>query len=110
MRDSPASDAESPAGFGIRVGRLRRDRGFSVARPTVLGNPFKIGVDGDRDEVIRKYRAWFKVAVVEDARVRNAVERLVTEAKRHDITLLCHCAPQACHAEVIAEEVRRRVA
>ncbi len=95
--------------FHISIGRLRRDRGFSVARPTALGNPFKIGVDGDRDEVIRKYRDWFEVAVVENERVRDAVERLVSAAKIQDVTLLCHCAPQACHAQVIADEVRRRL-
>ena len=29
-----------------------------VGRPTPLGNPFVIGVDGTRAEVIEKYRTW----------------------------------------------------
>lgn len=95
--------------FEIRVGRLRRDRGFSVARPSPLGNPFRIGVDGDRAQVITKYRAWFEKALTEDERVQAKVEMIADEAARRDVTLLCHCAPEACHADVIADEVRRRV-
>ncbi len=95
--------------FDIRVGRVRRDRGFIVARPSPLGNPFKIGIDGDRAQVIGKYRIWFKTALRDDERVRSVVEKITVEASRGDITLLCHCAPEACHAEVIADEVRRRV-
>ncbi len=93
----------------ITIGRARRDRGFSVCRPSPLGNPFRIGSDGDRNEVIRKYQAWFDVAVVHDDRVRAAIEQLTREASARDITLLCYCAPQRCHADVIAVEIRRRI-
>lgn len=105
----PNRDTVSLMPFEIRIGRVRRDRGFNVARPSVLGNPFKLGVDGDRDTVIGKYRAWFEVAVREDPRVRSAVERLEAAAREGDVTLLCHCAPERCHAEVIADELRRRL-
>ena len=87
----------------IRIGRLRRDRGISVARPSVLGNPFKIGVDGDRATVIAKYRTWIAGAIKTDDAVRDAVYRIALAARHGDVTLLCHCAPQACHAEVVAE-------
>ena len=63
-----------------------------VGRPTKWGNPFVIGPDGDRDEVVRKYEDW--------ARSRP---RLVEAARRelagHD--LVCWCAPQRCHADVL---------
>ncbi len=87
----------------IRVGRLRRDRGISVARPTVLGNPFTIGVDGDRADVIAKYRHWLMRELRLNGAVRAAVERLRLAASRGEITLLCFCAPKPCHADVIAE-------
>lgn len=89
---------------------MRRDRGTSVARPSVLGNPFVIGADGDRAEVIAKYRAWFDDARRNDARVRAAVDRLASKAREGPVTLLCYCAPQACHADVIAEEIGRLLA
>ena len=37
-----------------RVGAI----GEYIGRPSPLGNPFAIGRDGTRDEVIAKYREW----------------------------------------------------
>jgi len=93
----------------IRIGRLRRDRGVSVARPTVLGNPFAIGADGERDDVIEKYRRWFRTSLGESPAVEAKVAELTELARKGDLTLLCWCAPKRCHAEVVAAEIRRRV-
>jgi hypothetical protein len=30
-----------------------------IGRPTLFGNPFRVGTDGTRDEVIAKFRTWF---------------------------------------------------
>jgi Domain of unknown function (DUF4326) len=32
--------------------------GVYIGRPSILGNPFKIGKDGTREEVGQKYRVW----------------------------------------------------
>ena len=32
--------------------------GIYVGRPSLFGNPFKIGVHGEREDVIRFYRQW----------------------------------------------------
>jgi len=37
--------------------------GIYIGRPSPLGNPFVIGRDGDREEVIRKYREFLKIAI-----------------------------------------------
>lgn len=65
-----------------------------IGRPSKWGNPFVIGKDGDRDEVIRKYREWLKAkpAIVEAAR-RELVGR----------DLVCFCSPAACHGDVLLE-------
>lgn len=71
--------------------------GFYVGRPSDLGNPFIIGRDGDRGECIQKYRRWLYERIMEeDARVLSALARLDDDA-----TLVCWCAPDDCHAEVI---------
>lgn len=65
-----------------------------IGRPSKWGNPFCIGTDGTRDQVIAKYRAWL-------------VERpaLIAAAKRElrGKDLLCFCAPLACHGDVLHE-------
>jgi len=41
-----------------QVGRKPVPDRVYVGRPSKWGNPFAIGRDGTRDEVIAKYRAW----------------------------------------------------
>ena len=57
------------------------------------GNPFKIGSDGDRDDVISKYENWLL-----------AQPQLIEEAKKElkGKVLACWCAPQSCHGHVLA--------
>lgn len=65
-----------------------------VGRPSPYGNPFVIGKDGTRDEVIEKYRAWLLAQPA-------LVERVKHELKNK--ALVCWCSPKRCHAEVLAE-------
>lgn len=67
---------------------------FYIGRPSKWGNPFVIGRDGDRAEVVEKYRAW----LLEQP-------ELVADAKRklRGHNLICWCAPLACHGDVLME-------
>lgn len=66
-----------------------------IGRPSMWGNPFIIGKDGTREEVVEKYRAW---VVQQD----YLMERLHTlKGKR----LGCYCKPLACHGDVLVELV-----
>jgi hypothetical protein len=64
-----------------------------VGRPTRWGNPFIIGKDGTREEVIQKYRDYIRKAELEHA--------IKTVLKGKD--LVCWCAPETCHADVLLE-------
>jgi len=73
---------------------------------SVLGNPFRIGVDGDREEVIRKYREWLYKRLETDPQVQSAIMDIVRMLDRGELVRLgCWCAPLPCHAEVIKEVV-----
>jgi hypothetical protein len=63
-----------------------------VGRGTVWGNPYVIGKDGDRAQVIDKYRAAC------GPRFR---ERVKDQLRGKD--LVCWCAPKPCHADVLLE-------
>ncbi len=91
--------------IAIRVGRLRRDHGISVARPTPLGNPFPIASESDRAGAIERYRAELPLILARSAPARMQFARVVAAARTGDVTLLCWCAPKPCHAEVIATAV-----
>jgi hypothetical protein len=68
-----------------------------VGRPSPLGNPFVIGKHGNRDRVVELYGRWLHSRIKEhDPEVTQALEAL-TDAS----TLVCWCAPNRCHAEMI---------
>ena len=64
-----------------------------IGRPSKWGNPFSIGKDGTREEVIDKYRNW----IMEQPKLLNCVKEL--EGK----ILGCWCSPKECHGDVLAE-------
>jgi hypothetical protein len=64
-----------------------------IGRPSIWGNPFKIGKDGDRAEVIAKYRAY----------IQNRPELLAQVRQLKGKVLGCWCKPLPCHGDVLAE-------
>ena len=77
-----------------------------VGRPSKWGNPFKIGRDGTREEVVAKYRKkllWDMLPCNEDVRPDDP---FFTEIRGKD--LVCWCAPLPCHADVLLELANRR--
>lgn len=64
-----------------------------IGRPSIWGNPFAIGRDGTREQVIAKYRDW----------VQRQPELMAQVHLLRGKRLACWCAPQACHGDVLAE-------
>jgi hypothetical protein len=65
-----------------------------IGRGTPYGNPFVIGKDGSRSEVIQKYREW----ILEQPEL---IEKIRKELKGK--TLGCWCKPKDCHGDIIIE-------
>jgi hypothetical protein len=65
-----------------------------IGRPSKWGNPFVIGRDGNREQVIEKYRAYMLANPTLLAAVKPELKGKV---------LGCWCAPQSCHGDVLAE-------
>lgn len=73
-----------------------------IGRGTLWGNPYAIGQDGDREEVIRKFTYDFNRGFLRGGDDFN--EKL--KALRGHI-LGCHCKPYACHGDVLAEYLNK---
>lgn len=71
----------------------KSDYDVYIGRPSKWGNPFSIGKDGTRSEVIAKYRDYFE-------RNSSLVYQL---GELKNKRLGCWCAPQACHGDILAE-------
>jgi len=64
-----------------------------IGRPGKWGNPFAIGRDGTREDVISKYREH----------VLTQPELMAALPELRGKTLGCWCAPHACHGDVLSE-------
>jgi len=68
-----------------------------IGRPEKWGNPFTIGKDGTRKEVIDKYAIWLE----------SQPELIDSLAELKGKKLACWCSPQACHGDVLADLVNK---
>lgn len=64
-----------------------------VGRPSKWGNPFVIGKDGTREEILVKFREW----ILQQPKL---LEDLI-ELKGKIIA--CWCKPNDCHGDILAE-------
>ena len=88
--------------INLRVRRMRDDtpemhafyRTFVyIGRGSKWGNPFKIGRDGTRSEVIAKYERY----------IRRSPDLMKAIPDLEGKTLGCFCKPQACHGDVLVQ-------
>lgn len=61
-----------------------------IGRPSKWGNPFIIGRDGSRDDVITTYRTWLASSGLNPRELAGK-------------DLLCWCSPLPCHGDVLLE-------
>lgn len=72
----------------------RKEYTHYIGRPSTLGNPFVIGKDGSRGDVVTKFERWAR----HSSEVMETIERLPPDA-----VLGCWCAPKRCHGDVIVK-------
>ncbi|MDP9120130.1 MAG: DUF4326 domain-containing protein [Acidobacteriota bacterium] len=99
VRDQLAATNTAPVGLAVstRVVHCRRDRyDVYIGRPSKWGNPYVIGRDGTREQVIAKYRAW----------VLRRPELVAALSELRGKVLACWCAPQPCHGDVLVDLVQ----
>lgn len=83
-----------PRVLNRRITKTTPEGAVYVGRPSKWGNPFVVGADGTREQVIQKYRQML-----------NSNPDLLWEVKQelHSKNLVCWCAPLPCHADVLLE-------
>ncbi len=69
-----------------------------IGRGGKWGNPFRIGKEGTRKQVIAKYKKW----ILKNKRLMNSLGEL--EGK----VLGCYCWPLPCHGDVLIELVKEQ--
>ena len=67
-----------------------------IGRGSKWGNPFRIGWDGDRAEVIARYEVW----------IQTKPELLAALPELVGKDLACYCAPKPCHGDVLLKLIK----
>jgi hypothetical protein len=84
-------------------GRVPADAVY-IGRPSKWGNPYMIGPDGTREQVIEAYKGWL-------TRQYAAGALTVADfASLHGKDLACWCAPLPCHGHVLERWAARAAA
>ncbi len=69
-----------------------------IGRGSPWGNPWKIGEDGTREEVIERFRTYLLT--------QPHLMRALPELKGK--VLGCWCKPEACHGDVLVKYIEER--
>ena len=83
--------------YDLYIGRANPRNGL---RKSIWANPFKIGKDGTREEVMQKYERY----LLEE---RPALAERLPELKGK--VLACWCAPGTCHGDILLKLAEHRI-
>ena len=79
------------------VNKYKDNYDVYIGRPSVFGNPYIEGEDGNRNEVIEKFRIYFYNRIEKDEKYKEKV--LSLKGKK----LGCFCKPRSCHGDIYVE-------
>ena len=92
----------------IKIGNIRTFKSdgsveIHVDRRSALGNPFIMKDEDQRIIICNKYEKWFnqKLRDSNDDYFKKELLKIYNVALEKDVTLLCWCYPNRCHAETI---------
>lgn len=90
------------AEFDYYVGRNPRHHGVPLAKTLDprWANPYEIGKDGSREEVVKKYEVYIRALLANNDALLNELNKM--KGKR----LACWCAPLLCHISVIIKLIK----
>jgi hypothetical protein len=92
---------------------------YYIGRPSVLGNPFTHnGVKTNlaklafktREEAVEAYEKYFDIMYGKDDEFTKAFDEIYEHYKNgEDIYLQCFCKPLACHGDIIANKLQKKL-
>jgi hypothetical protein len=84
--------------MAVVVNKYREAYDVYIGRGSIWGNPFRVGVDGDRDQVIARYEAY----------IRERPDLLARLGELEGKRLGCFCKPKRCHGDVLVKLIAER--
>lgn len=86
----------------LRKEQLKFAYDMRVDRNSILGNPFYMRDESERDIVCEKYKEYFYREIKNNKVFLEELRHLYRVHKQYGrLRLFCWCAPKKCHAETI---------
>ncbi len=92
---------------------------YYCGRGSCLGNPFThikdketkaLYIVKDRDEAISRYSDYFDTMYGSNVKFTKVVDEIYEKYKSgEDVWLGCYCKPLACHGDIIADKLRKKL-
>jgi hypothetical protein len=80
-------------------------RATKTLKRSLLANPYAIGFDGDRDQVIKLYKRWLWHQINGKHNPNEVLKELLAIARLvkadNQVIFTCYCKPLACHGDVL---------
>ena len=105
----------------IKVINIHKEKNYSqtnyvyVGRKHILGNPFVLQKESDRQKVIKQYRKWL-INIINKKHSEKYIAFLKIVDKAYQLKqqgkvliLGCHCKPKACHADTLKEQIEKAI-
>lgn len=64
-----------------------------IGRPTIWSNPYRLGIDGNRKEVLILFEGYLYSNL-------ELLQKIITQLPNK--ILGCHCFPQQCHGDLLS--------
>jgi hypothetical protein len=77
-----------------------------IMRPRILGNPFVMRSEADRELVIEQFRQHLWKDIQRNGPMKKELDRLRgCEKQGREVILMCCCKPAPCHGDIIINAV-----
>jgi hypothetical protein len=89
--------------INVRNKKTYKGEGVYIGRPSPLGNVFRITKTQTREMAVERYAIWLQDAIKYKApEIMEPLESLFkTLVNNHKLNLICWCAPELCHGDII---------
>ena len=97
--------------MNMRVTKPTKQYDIRVDRASILGNPFVLDNENDRNDVCNKYDAYFlKKIKNNNINFISELNRIVRMHNYHGkVRLFCWCTPKRCHADIIKKWLENEI-
>lgn len=80
-----------------------------IDRTTMWGNPFHIGKDGNRSDVMNKFFLWITGRDYKNFKQKERQLILDNMDELRNKVLACWCKPMACHGDIYKEILEDKI-